>query len=77
MVGVGQQYARARCFEGIDRLAFDRGLGADRHEHGRLNFTVQGSEFCRPGFGVGGGFFESEVQTGHGWVGPEIGLALQ
>ena len=77
MIGVGEQHAGARRFQGIDRLALDCGLGTDRHEDGCLDLTVQGGEFRRPGLGAAGGFFEGEVQTGHRLIGQETGLALQ
>ena len=67
VIGVGEDDVGAGCLEGLDRLAFDRGLSADGHEDRRVHFAVQRLVGGRARFRTGGFLIEREIETRHGF----------
>ena len=66
VVGVGEQHPRAGRLERLDRLAFDRGLRAHRHEDRSLDLPVQRLQTRRPGLGTGGLAINGKREAWHG-----------
>ena len=60
VIGVAEHDLHAGVFELLRRQSLDGGLGADRHEDGRLDDAVRGVHAAQAGFAVGLQEFEAE-----------------
>jgi hypothetical protein len=70
VVGVAEDDLHAGFFELLRGEALDGRLGADRHEHGRLDGAVRGVHAAPAGAAVGLEQLEAE---GHWWIGATAG----
>ena len=66
VIGVGKDHLGARGAQHAGRGRLDRGLGADRHERGRLDGAVRGMQPAAPRRAVGREQLEAERGRAHG-----------
>src|SRR5258708_4522581 len=68
VIRVGQEYARARRLQTLDRLPLHRRLRADRHEDRRFDLAMERVKGGSARFRCSGLAFQGEIKTGHCWV---------